>query len=95
MYQFLLCRFCKSLTDPGEYYTYIIPVIHQRLTSHEGVEPTEEIRLLLVNSLGILIDLNGQKASTFVDEYMQVLQKTLVDSFADVRKVHYIKILRI
>jgi len=31
--------------------------------------------------------MNGEKAGAFVDEYMQILQKTLVDPFTDVRKV--------
>lgn len=77
----------KSLSDHGDYLAYIIPTIKQRLTSDDESEPTEEIRLLLVQTLQTIIDLNGEKCGIFIDDYITTLKKTTVDSFAEVRKV--------
>lgn len=84
---FFIFRFMKSLIDHGDYLAYIIPTIKQRLTSDDESEPTEEIRLLLVQTLQTIIDLNGEKCGVFIDDYVTMLKKTIVDSFADVRKV--------
>lgn len=84
---FFYNRFCSHIKCPNEYLAYIIPTIHQRLADDEVVEPTEEIRLLLIESLSKLVDIYDQDIDTYIDELVQILQKTLVDPFGDVRKV--------
>ncbi|XP_057317290.1 dynein axonemal assembly factor 5-like isoform X2 [Hydractinia symbiolongicarpus] len=84
--QLKLFRFCSRIKCPNEYLAYIIPTIHQRLAADEVVEPTEEIRLLLIESLSKLVDIYDQEIDTYIDELVQILQMTLVDPFGDVRK---------
>lgn len=83
----MILRFIKSLNDHSDYLAYIIPTIRQRLTSDDESEPTEEIRLLLIQTLQTILDLNGEKCGIFIDDYITTLKKTIVDSFAEVRKV--------
>eukprot|EP00111_Clytia_hemisphaerica_P003015 TCONS_00008591-protein len=82
----LATKFLTVLNGLDNYHAYIIPTIKQRLTADEEPEPTEEIRLLLVETLRILIDLAGEQTAAFIDDHVNILQKTLVDSFPDVRK---------
>ena len=75
------------MSNVEEYLAYIIPTIHQRLAQDEIQEPTEEIRQLLVELLSRLIDQVKIEIGTYIDEVTQILKKTIVDPFAEVKKV--------
>jgi len=83
----LTSRLCCQIKDPEQYLPYIIPTVHERLTSEEAPEPTEEIRLLLVEILSKLsAKCGGEQSGIYINELVQILQKCLLDPFADVRK---------
>nr|XP_039265298.1 dynein assembly factor 5, axonemal-like [Styela clava] len=66
---------------------YILPCLVQRLGQEEIVEPSEELRLLLVeNLLGLTIELCGKKTAGFLDELIQILKRTIIDPYGEVVK---------
>ena len=75
------------MSNPEDYFAYLIPTVHQRLANDEIVEPTEEIRLLLVECLAKLVALHGKKCGEYIDEFVQILKQTVSDPFPDVKKV--------
>jgi len=68
---------------------YIIPTITQRLGQPEIVETSEELRLVLMESLLSVIELSQSKMSVYIDDMIKILQRTNVDPFHEVRKVSY------
>jgi dynein assembly factor 5 len=51
------------------------------------VEPSEEIRLLLLTSLVAIVDRAGPIFAPGVEEAVKILSRTLLDPFPDVKKV--------
>ena len=56
----------------------------------DQLEPTEEIRLMHVESLSSLIELCKDRIGAYIDDLINILQKCILDPFADVRKVMYL-----
>ncbi|XP_065647436.1 dynein axonemal assembly factor 5 isoform X2 [Hydra vulgaris] len=82
----LIIRFCCHISKPEEFMPYIIPVIQQRIISDNNHESTEEIRLLLIESLSKLIDICSEKIGIYIDGIILMLIKTLEDPYSEVRK---------
>lgn len=83
----LITRMLSLISKPEEYIGYIISTMHQRLADDKILEPTEEIRYLLVDSLSKLIDICSKSIGVYIDEVIQILKTTIVDPFADVKKM--------
>ncbi|KAL5019260.1 hypothetical protein ScPMuIL_004982 [Solemya velum] len=82
----LILDFLKSLPNPDEYLSYVIPVLVQRLGQQEIVEPSEEIRLILIQLFSLLIQKSGKKLSVYLDDCIKILQRTIVDPYPEVKK---------
>lgn len=82
----LLQDFLKKAQTPEESLPYLIPVLVQRLGQQEIVETSEELRLLLVEMLTGIVERSGKKISLYVDDYVKILQRTIVDPFPDAKK---------
>ncbi|KAJ3355712.1 HEAT repeat-containing protein 2 [Entophlyctis luteolus] len=65
---------------------HLIPAISSRLAQPDIVEPSEEIRLLLVRLLLAIVEKTKQVFGPGVDETVKILNKTLTDPFPEVRK---------
>ncbi|XP_063717180.1 dynein axonemal assembly factor 5-like [Symsagittifera roscoffensis] len=63
-----------------------MPMFVDRLGQVELVEESEEIRLSLVQTLCVIIDLAQQGVAQFLNDYIKVLQQTIKDGFAEVKK---------
>lgn len=62
----------------------------QRLGQPEIAESCEELRLYLVELLCSVTEICGEKIGVYIDDMVKILQRTLVDSFHDVRKVSFV-----
>ena len=79
-------RCFEKVSDPEERLSYVFPVLVQRLGQQEITEPSEELRLQLVELFSLLVDKAGQKLPAYLDDSIKILQRTLVDPFPDVKK---------
>ncbi|KAI9139692.1 armadillo-type protein [Paraphysoderma sedebokerense] len=83
----VLRSFTPRISSPQPFLPYIIPVLVSRLTPVEIVEPSEEIRLSLIEYLFDLIVLSGKDVALFVDDVVAIVDRILTDGFQDVRKI--------
>ena len=95
-------KLCLSICLP-----YIVPTLTSRLAVQEVVEPSEELRLVLVEFLSKLVSLslekeqapsladtaeschddNGALLFPYLDDVCNILQRTIVDPYPEVKKV--------
>jgi len=66
---------------------YMLPVIVSRMGQPEIEEESEEVRLLFVKLLHVIVKACPRELALFMDDYIQILQRTVVDAFADVMKL--------
>ncbi|CAI2731470.1 unnamed protein product [Schistosoma spindalis] len=64
----------------------LVPVLVMRLGQKEIIEHSEEIRYSTLNLLHILLN-RTDEISPFVDDYISVIQKTLVDPYHEIKKL--------
>lgn len=74
--------------------SYTLPVLKQRLfhlPEEEAVEPSEEVRLLLLKILDKILKLSGPENSedlkAFQDDLVKILSSCVLDSFADIKEL--------
>ncbi|XP_075244833.1 dynein axonemal assembly factor 5-like [Convolutriloba macropyga] len=63
-----------------------MPVFVDRLGQQELTEESEEIRLTLVQTLSVVIDLTREGVVQFLYDFIKILQQTIKDAFAEVKK---------
>ncbi|NXJ70212.1 DAAF5 factor, partial [Rostratula benghalensis] len=71
---------------PGEALPVLLPALVQRLCTPQGVEPSEELRLGLVQLLSLLLRRCGAALVPYLTEVIRILQATLLDQYAEVRR---------
>ncbi|KAI9350767.1 armadillo-type protein [Obelidium mucronatum] len=76
----------NSAADLVPVLPYIVPVVSNRLSQPDLVEPAEELRLLLVKLMLSIVDKTKQIFAPGVEETVKILTRTLVDPFPDVKK---------
>ncbi|XP_065707223.2 dynein axonemal assembly factor 5 isoform X1 [Patagioenas fasciata] len=82
----LLCHGLSHGDRPGEALPVLLPALAQRLCPPQGAEPSEELRLGLVQLLGLLLRRCGASMVPYLSEVIRILQATLLDSYAEVRR---------
>ncbi|KAJ3177528.1 HEAT repeat-containing protein 2 [Irineochytrium annulatum] len=82
----LLLRFTKVVDDIIFALPYVLPVLSSRLAEPDIVEPSEELRLLLVDGTVQIIEKAGQRFEPGVEEAVRIVCHTLGDPFPDVKK---------
>ena len=80
-------KFLDVVPSPEDSLPYIVPVIVQRLGQPEIIEPSEEIRLLVVEFLKQIIESSGKKIAVYLDDIIKILQRTIVDPYPEVKKL--------
>ena len=79
--------YISVIPGPDQTLPYIIPALVQRLAQKEIIEPSEELRLQLLNDiLYPCVEYSGKKIAGYLDELIQILKKTILDPFAEVKK---------
>lgn len=82
----LITEISKTVTTVITMLPYVVPAIVTRIGAAHVEEDSEEVRLLLVTLISVLV-VQGKKAvALYMDEFIQVLVKGVVDPFPDVKK---------
>ncbi|XP_054247137.1 dynein axonemal assembly factor 5 [Indicator indicator] len=82
----LLCHGLSHGDRPGEALPVVLPALVQRLCPPQGFEPSEELRLGLVQLLSLLLQRCGVAMVPYLTEIIHILQATLLDHYAEVRR---------
>lgn len=79
--------YISVIPSPDQTFPYLIPTLVQRLAQKQIVETSEELRLQLLNDvLYPCVEYSGKKIAGYLDELIQILQKTILDPYAEVKK---------
>ncbi|XP_034950339.1 dynein assembly factor 5, axonemal [Chelonus insularis] len=65
---------------------YIIPILVRRLGSEEILEPAEEVRLNCIHLLRLIINIYKEYMPVYIDDFIVILSKTVIDSYPKVKK---------
>ncbi|UJR10180.1 hypothetical protein I4U23_014395 [Adineta vaga] len=84
-----ITKYCTDESGIDRVLQSIIPALVQRLGMNDIIEPSEEIRL---KSVSILFELcriypNGNKLALYLNEWVTILKRTIVDPYPEVRKL--------
>uniref|UniRef100_A0A8B9U892 Dynein axonemal assembly factor 5 n=1 Tax=Anas zonorhyncha TaxID=75864 RepID=A0A8B9U892_9AVES len=71
---------------PEEALPVLLPALAQRLCPPQGFEPCEELRLGLLQLLGLLLQRCGAAVAPYLSDVVRILQATLLDHYAEVRR---------
>ncbi|NXG59967.1 DAAF5 factor, partial [Hemiprocne comata] len=82
----LLCHGLSHGDRPGEALPVLLPALAQRLCPPQGFEPSEELRLGLVQLLSLLLQRCGASLTPYLSDVIRILQATLLDHYAEVRR---------
>lgn len=81
-----ITEFIRCVPKPEESLPYLMPCMAQRLGEKEILEPAEELRLLAVEMLTLTLEVCGKHLASYLNETMNILQRTIVDPFPDVKR---------
>lgn len=82
----VITEFIRCVPKPEESLPYLMPCLAQRLGEKDIVEPAEELRLLTVEMLTLIVEVCGKHLAPYVNEMINILQRTIVDPFPDVKR---------
>uniref|UniRef100_H2YGR6 TOG domain-containing protein n=1 Tax=Ciona savignyi TaxID=51511 RepID=H2YGR6_CIOSA len=84
----LIANYIEVIPSPEDTLAYIIPTLAQRLGQQEIAEQSEELRLLILQTILFpCVELSGKNIAGYLDEMIQILQRLIIDPYAEVRKV--------
>lgn len=79
-------EFIRCVPKPEECLPYLMPCLAQRLGEKEIREPAEELRLSAMEMLTLTLELCGKLLAPYLTEMINILQRTIVDPFPDVKR---------
>ncbi|KAF0032693.1 hypothetical protein F2P81_014983 [Scophthalmus maximus] len=82
----VIAEFIRYVPKPEESLPYLMPCLAQRLGESEILEPAEELRLSAVEMLTLTVEVCGKHLAPYVNEMINILQRTIVDPFPDVKR---------
>ncbi|XP_030263067.1 dynein assembly factor 5, axonemal [Sparus aurata] len=81
-----LTEFIRCVPKPEESLPYLMPCLAQRLGEKDILEPAEELRLSALEMLTLAVEVCGKHLAPYMNEMMNILQRTIVDPFPDVKR---------
>ncbi|XP_074649053.1 dynein axonemal assembly factor 5-like [Tubulanus polymorphus] len=78
--------FLMKIPEPIEFLPSIMPVLVQRLGQQDLAEGSEELRFLLIQLLSVLIKLGDHRIHVYLDDFVRILIRTIVDPYPEVKK---------
>lgn len=81
-----ISEFIRCVPKPEESLPYLIPCLAQRLGEKDILEPAEELRLSAVEMLILTVEVCGKHLAPYLNEMINILQRTIVDPFPDVKR---------
>lgn len=82
----LVEKYIEVTGDFGSTLPLMVPMFVQRMGQQDIVETSEELRLQLSQLATSLVQLTKKGNALYLDDYIKVLQRTLVDPYYEVRK---------
>ncbi|XP_049418190.1 dynein axonemal assembly factor 5-like [Epinephelus fuscoguttatus] len=82
----MITEFIRCVPKPEESLPYLMPCLAQRLGEKEILEPAEELRLSAVEMLTLTVEVCGRHLAPYLNDVINILQRTVVDPFPDVRR---------
>ena len=84
-----ITKYCTEETNIDRVLASIIPALVQRLGMNDIIEPSEEIRLKSVSILSELCRIypNSSKLALYLNEWVTILKRTIIDPYPEVRKL--------
>lgn len=84
-----IAQYCKDENSIDRALASVMPAFVQRLGMNDIVEPSEEIRLKSVTLLFELCRIypNGNKLGLYLNEWVIILKRTIIDPYPEVRKL--------
>jgi dynein assembly factor 5 len=80
-----ITQYCTNDEKLDEILALLLPTFVQRLGMNDITEPSEEIRL---KSVALLLELcRGKRLGLYLNEWISILKRTIVDPYPEVRKV--------
>ncbi|XP_053193864.1 dynein axonemal assembly factor 5-like [Scomber japonicus] len=81
-----ITEFIRCVPKPEESLPYLMPCLAQRLGEKEIHEPSEELRLSAMEMLTLTVEVCGTQLAPYLSEMFNILQRTIVDPFPDVKR---------
>ncbi|KAK7175263.1 hypothetical protein R3I93_002230 [Phoxinus phoxinus] len=82
----IITGFIRSVPKPEDSLPYLMPALAQRLGGKEILEPAEELRLAMMEMLSLVVEVCGRQLAPYLDDMINILQRTITDPFPEVRK---------
>ncbi|XP_071372525.1 dynein axonemal assembly factor 5-like [Centroberyx affinis] len=82
----MIGEFIRCVPKPEESLPYLMPCLSQRLGGKEILEPAEELRLSAMEMLTLTVEVCGKQLAPYLDDMVNILQRTIVDPFPDVKR---------
>lgn len=82
----LMTEYFKAIPEAVDTLPYFMPVMVLRLGQQELTEPSEELRLTLVELLTIVVGSAKKKTGAYLDDMIKILERTIVDPYPEVKK---------
>ncbi|KAM3863897.1 dynein axonemal assembly factor 5 [Diretmus argenteus] len=79
-------EFIRCVPQPETSLPYLVPCLAQRLGGKEILEPAEELRLSAMEVLTLTVEVCGKQLAPYLNDVMNILQRTIVDPFPDVKR---------
>lgn len=82
----ILKKFYEILPVKERNIVYIMPILYRRLSCQELIEQSEEVRLNCVLLLKVLIPKYKDHLPIYMDDFMAILSRTVVDNYPNVKR---------
>ena len=77
----------EGANDITDALPYTFPVLIQRLGQPSLTEPSEEVRLLLIEFIGVIIKLSNKNIAPYLDDLITIFKKAIIDPYPEVKKL--------
>ncbi|KAI8927803.1 armadillo-type protein [Entophlyctis helioformis] len=82
----IIAGFTKRVDSIIPFLPYIVPTFAARLGQPDIVEPAEELRYLMVQTLLAIVQAANAGYAPFVEDTVKILARTLADTYPEVKK---------
>jgi dynein assembly factor 5 len=84
----IMAGHCELVDNVDTFLPYIIPVAVSRLGGVEISEPSEEVRLQLVQFITQVVKrCHGDNLPAYLTDFITILQRTIIDPYPEIKKV--------
>lgn len=82
----IITEFIRCVPTPEETLPYLMPCLAQRFGDKDILEPSEELRLSVMELLTLTVEVCGKHLAPYLNEMINILRRSIVDPFPDVKR---------